>query len=77
MKKAKKLTTPAKKIKAKQIKQARHIMRMAFKEDPELLDGYIANVAMYLHDHVHGLDMEVKNIRESCAAKLLNVIFGK
>ena len=77
MKKTKKPTTPARKIKARQIKQARHIMRMAFKEDPKLLDGYIANVAMYLHDHVHGLDMEVKNIRESCASKLLAVIFGK
>jgi len=77
MKKAKKLTTPAKKIKTKQIKQARHIMRMAFKEDPDFKRTYVDNVAMYLHDHCQGLDMTVKTIRDSAAEGLINLIFDK
>lgn len=77
MKKTKKLTTPAKKIRTRQIKQARHIMRMAFKKDPDFKRVYIDNVAMYLHDHCHSLDMTVKTIRDSAAEGLINLIFEK
>lgn len=62
-------------MKPKKIKKARRTIRRAFEEDPEFKQTYIANVAMYLHDEVHGLDMEVKNIRESKAEKLIDMLF--
>ena len=65
------------KMKPKEIKQARHIMRMAFKRDPDFKQGYIANVAMLLHDHYQNLDFEVRDIRESAAEEIINLIFRK
>jgi len=64
-------------IKPKEIKQARHIMRMAFKRDPEFKQVDIANVAMHLHDHYQDLDFKVRDIRESAAEEIINLIFSK
>jgi len=77
MKMKRKETKQTRQIKPKEIKQARHIMRMAFKRDPDFKSTYIANVAMHLYDHYQNLDFEVRDIRESAAEGIIDLIFSK
>jgi len=55
-----------------EIKKARETMRNAFDEDPDFKMGYIANIAMLLHDH-HGITNYDK--RNAAAEDILKLIF--
>ena len=55
-----------------QIKRARKTMRDAFDKDPDFKMGYIANIAMRLHDH-HGITNYDK--RNAAAEDILELIF--
>jgi len=54
------------------IKKARKTMADAFDKDPDFKMGYIANIAMLLHDH-HGITNYDK--RNAAAEDILKLIF--
>ena len=56
------------------VKQARKTMADAFKTDPEFREGYVANVAMLLHDY-HGIKNYDK--RNKAADEIIALIFEK
>jgi len=54
------------------VKKARKIMREAFDADPDFKLGYIANIAMLLHDHYGITDYDKRN---AAAEDILKLIF--
>ena len=54
------------------IQQARHTFAAAFAEDEGFHQGYIANVAMLLHDRYGIIDFETRN---AAARDILKLIF--
>lgn len=52
---------------------ARRTMRDSFKRDPDFRHGYVANVAMLLHDR-HGITNHAK--RNKAAEEIIDLIFG-
>jgi hypothetical protein len=55
-----------------EIKKARETMRKAFDEDPDFKMGYIANIAMLLHDNYGITDYDERN---AAAEDILKLIF--
>lgn len=59
-------------IDSHRIIKARKIMSDAFKEDPDFKRGYVANVAMLLHDHYGITNFDKRN---AAAEDILELIF--
>ena len=55
-----------------EIEKARETMRDAFEKDPDFKMGYVANIAMLLHDR-HGITNYDK--RNAAAEDILELIF--
>ena len=59
---------------SEKIQKARKTMRDAFKKDEGFRQGYVANIAMLLHDR-HGIIAYDK--RNKAADEILELIFSK
>ena len=59
------------------IESARTIIHDALMDDDDLAGGYIANIAMLLHDHYNEADFTDKDVRESAAIDILDLLFGE
>jgi len=60
-------------VQSHKIREARRVMRSALAGDAGFRQGYIANVAMLLHDHYGITDYEKRN---KAAEEILDLIFG-
>ena len=60
----------------RKITRARKIMRKAFERDADFKQGYVANIAMCIHDNAKkGDDSRSYNRRNMMAKKILKLIF--
>ena len=60
------------------IEEARKVMREAFKEDEHFMYGYVANIAMLLHDRYGNGNYITNHEKRNQAAKdILDLVFGK
>ncbi len=56
--------------------KARAVMRENLQADPGLMIGYVANVAMWLHDRFQGADFTDETVRNAAAYQILSLVFG-